>query len=242
MRRAIISDIHGNQHALEAVLRDMEKEVVEDVICLGDIVGYGAFPHECLARVRDCCSLVLKGNHDAAAGSDSVLDGYYEDARVSLEWTRTRLSEEERAYLAQLPLVSRTKRATYVHATLDDPEAWGYLEYPTDIEAHFAFQETHTCFCGHTHFPGIYNADNPSGYELSWNTPIQLPGDRKFLLNVGSVGQPRDRDTRACYLIYDELQGVVTFKRVRYEIGRAQTGIRAVKLPRFLAERLADGV
>ena len=242
MRRAIISDIHGNQHALEAVLRDMEKEVVENVVCLGDIVGYGAFPNECLDLVRRHCEVVVKGNHDAMAGSDEDLEGYYEDARVSLEWTREKLSEEERAYLHHLPMVLKIKSATFVHASLYDSENWPYLEYASEIEDHFQYQDSHTCFFGHTHVPGLYNLDNPSGYELSWNTPVQLPEDRAFLLNVGSVGQPRDNDPRACYLIFDELQGVVTFKRVRYEIARAQTGIRAVKMPKFLADRLAEGV
>ncbi len=241
MRFAVISDIHGNAHALEAVLKDIERQVPDHVYCLGDLVGYGAFPSECIALIRSHCSMVLKGNHDAAAGTAGSLDGYFEDARVSLEWTREHLSEAERDYLQGLPLLETGAVTTYVHASLHEPEEWGYLDSKEALEGHFSAQETDLCFAGHTHLPAIIGGAALASAELGWNVPLPLPRDQRILVNPGSVGQPRDEDSRACYAIFDEAQRIVTYRRVRYEVRRAQNGIRAIKMPGFLADRLEHG-
>ncbi len=241
MRRAIISDIHGNLHALEAVLGDIGREAVEDVVCLGDVVGYGAFPAECLALVRQHCSLVVCGNHDHAVGHDYLLEAYYDEARQSLEWTREALDDGERAYLAGLPLEHRTDWVTYVHASLPNPETWGYLEFSGDVVEHLKHQETPVCFIGHTHLPGVYSGDLTNFFEISWNARQRLP-EGPLVVNVGSVGQPRDQDPRACYVIYDEMQGVISYRRVRYPIAEAQQAIREAGLAPFFADRLRVGI
>lgn len=242
MRIAIISDIHANLQALEAVLSDIAKQVPDHVICLGDLVGYGAFPRECLALVREHCSRIVMGNHDYFASGDDSLDHFFEDARLSLEWTRSQLGHDERAFLQELPYVLEGDYTTYVHATLHRPADWDYLDYPEAYEHHFARQATPVCFVGHTHMPAIIENGSFLEAELVWNSPLPLPKDGKIVVNVGSVGQPRDGDSRACYLLYDEMQRIVTYRRVRYEVERAQNGIRAIKMPTFLADRLAEGV
>ncbi len=242
MRRAIISDIHANIHALDAVLKDIERQAVETIICLGDVVGYGAFPEDCVTKVRERCSTTILGNHDYMAGNDFQLEGYFDDARKSLEWTRGRLNDADRAFLNGLPILFEESQTTYVHASLHEPTTWEYLDFGGDFQRHFALQKTPVCFVGHTHMPGIFTNEVMGSHELTWNAPISLPNRDQVLVNAGSVGQPRDQEPRACYVIYDEMQRVVTFRRVNYEIQRAQNGIRAVKLPVFLAERLAEGV
>lgn len=242
MRLAIISDIHANLQALEAVLRDMEKQIPDHVICLGDLVGYGAFPSECIQLVQKHCSQVILGNHDSVCAGIDSLDDYYEEAQISLEWTRNRLDESEQEYLAGLPYILEGEQTIYVHASLHCPEQWEYIDYEELLRLHFENQETPVCFAGHTHLPAIFGRKAMASAALSWNSPLPLPKDQQILVNPGSVGQPRDQDPRACYVIYDEAQRIVTYRRVRYEIARAQNGIRAVKMPSFLAERLAEGI
>jgi predicted phosphodiesterase len=241
MRIAIISDIHSNLHALEAVLKDIEKQVPDQIFCLGDIVGYGAYPRDCLRLVKANCSLVLKGNHDDTASYPKDLDSYYDEARISLEWTRDQLEEEDIDYLRSLPYVNEGKLTSYVHASLNEPENWEYIEYLEALQAHFSKQKTEVCFAGHTHLPAIFGAAELESADLTWNNPLPLPRDQRILVNPGSVGQPRDSDPRACYVIYDEVQRIVTYRRVRYEVERAMNSIRAVKMPAFLADRLAKG-
>ena len=242
MRYAVISDIHGKVHALEAVLKDIERQVPDHIFCLGDLVGYGAFPGECIALVKESCSVILKGNHDAAAGAGGSLDGYFEDARLSLEWTRERLSEAEREFLQALPLTHAGEITSYVHASLHEPAEWDYLDTEEALDLHFERQESDLCFAGHTHLPAIIGGAELACANLSWNVPLPLPRDQKILINPGAVGQPRDEDPRACYAIFDEAQRIVTYRRVRYEVRRAQNGIRAIKMPTFLADRLENGV
>jgi len=242
MRIAILSDIHANVHALESVLKDAEKQGVEYLLCLGDIVGYGAFPGECIQLVRKNCSRAVIGNHDIFAAGDTSLENFSEDARISLEWTRVRLAEEERHYLKALPYILEGDTTTYVHASLHNTKQWEYLDYAPTLRKHFEIQETRVCFVGHTHLPAIFESEELRSAELSWNSPLALPRDVKVVVNAGSVGQPRDLDPRACYVIYDEAQSIVTYRRVRYEIERARNGILAIKMPRTLADRLTEGV
>lgn len=242
MRLAILSDIHANLQALEAVLRDLEKQIPDQVICLGDLVGYGAFPSECIQLIRKHCSQVVLGNHDSVCAGKDFMENYYEEARISLEWTESRLDEEEKNYLSKLPYVVEGEQTTYVHASLHQPELWEYIDYEESLRLHFENQNTPVCFAGHTHIPAIFGKKELASAELTWNSPLPLPKDQQILVNPGSVGQPRDQDPRASYVIYDEAQRIVTYRRVRYEIARAQNGIRAIKMPSFLAERLADGV
>ena len=242
MQLAIFSDVHSNLPALEAVLADIEQRGVTQRVCLGDIVGYNAEPAECVERVRPICEVILQGNHDAAAAGGVDLSWFNPVARAGLEYARDRLTEEQRRWLCELPLVKARAGWTYVHASLWDPAEWEYVTSAPTAVMHFHQQATALGFCGHTHRPLIWNQDN-SG--LSVITPrdksISLNGPGKHLVNVGSVGQSRDGDSRACYVLFDPEALTVEFHRVAYDVAREQKAIRAAGLPDMLALRLEMG-
>lgn len=210
-----------------------------DFVCIGDIVGYNANPHECLEFVRKIDCPVVRGNHDEEAAIDSPLEGLNPLAKRALEWTREALSEEDREWLLALKLVRQVRDFTIVHATLDTPGNWGYVTNKFDAMASFSYQFTPVCFYGHTHTPRIYvkgdSVEAVEGYE----TPIEL--GKKYFINVGSVGQPRDGDWRSSYAIYDVEHQNVTIHRLEYDLPKAQDKIINAGLPEMLANRLAVG-
>jgi diadenosine tetraphosphatase ApaH/serine/threonine PP2A family protein phosphatase len=236
MITALISDIHGNLEALEAVLTELGRRRPDRVFCLGDIVGYGASPNECLNHVRERCSLVLLGNHDAAAsgGPEAIY------ARVAAEWTSKTLTRDNREYLQRLPLTSSQGSTFLVHASPACPRDWEYLLDRFDAEPQFHYFEEPVCFIGHTHQPAIYMAD-PSGCKSLPLSTSALDPTRRYIVNVGSVGQPRDHDPRACFLLHDESAGTIEYIRIAYDVEAAQAKIRAAQLPEVLAARLATG-
>ncbi len=250
-RTAVISDIHANLHALIAVIDDVQSEQCTDVVCLGDIVGYNAYPCECLDYVRSLQCPVVKGNHDAEVVAISNLR-MNPLARQAMEWTRAQLDEDRLTWLARLQF-QRIVRSTFtmVHSSLDQPKAWNYIINANDARGNFSRQFSPLCFHGHTHVPKIFiwdgracrEEENLAGILREYGVveaPLQ-PG-YKYFINVGSVGQPRDGDPRACYAIYDSDAKLVTFKRVEYDIPSAQAAVREAGLPEYLAERLATGV
>jgi len=240
MTTAFISDIHGNLEALDAVLAEIEERRPQRVVCLGDVVGYGASPNECLARVRKNCRLVLLGNHDAAASGGPEAARFNIYARVAAEWTAKTLTRENREFLQRLPLTSSEGSAFLVHASPARPRDWEYLLDRFDAEPQFHYFSEPVCFIGHTHQPAVYMAD-PAGTKSLPLSSLTLAPDRRYIVNVGSVGQPRDHDPRACFVVWQEAAGVVEFVRVPYDIEGAQAKIRAAQLPEVLAARLATG-
>ena len=240
MTTALISDIHGNLEALEAVLAEIKARRPKRVFCLGDVVGYGASPNECLAKVRKECELVLLGNHDAAASGGPEAARFNIYARVAAEWTAKTLTRENREFLQRLPLTSSQGSAFLVHASPACPRDWEYLLDRFDAEPQFHYFTEPICFIGHTHQPAVYMAD-PSGTKSLPTSNVTLEPDRRYIVNVGSVGQPRDHDPRACFVLYNEAAGVVEYVRVPYNIEGAQAKIRAAQLPEVLAARLATG-
>jgi len=240
MTTALISDIHGNLEALDAVLAEIEARRPRRVFCLGDVVGYGASPNECLAKVRKHCELVLLGNHDAAASGGPEAARFNIYARVAAEWTAKTLTRENREYLQRLPLTSSQGSTFLVHASPACPRDWEYLLDRFDAEPQFHYFNEAICFIGHTHQPAVYMAD-PSGCKSLPLSNVTLQADRRYIINVGSVGQPRDHDPRACFVIYHEATGGIEFVRVPYDIEGAQAKIRAAQLPEVLAARLATG-
>jgi predicted phosphodiesterase len=239
MRFAIFSDIHSNIHALEAVLQDASEHKCTHHVCLGDIVGYNAFPKECLARVRELECPVVKGNHDEQA---SMLDGgvgFNPLAEEAIQFSRDRLNDEERAWLRDLRLQRQVRDFTIVHATLDTPHKWAYIFNQLDAAGSFSYQHTKLCFIGHTHYPKAFVRDGM--VRNAQLDVLKIESGKKYLVNVGSVGQPRDGNWRAAYCIYDSAAEEVELRRVEYDLESAQQSILQAGLPERLAERLAVG-
>lgn len=269
MRYAIISDIHANLEALTVVLNKCKEVGVEKYVCLGDIVGYNANPHECLATVRALDLVgVVKGNHDEyVSNNDEVMEGFNPHAKQAVLWTKNHLSDEEQNWLQQLPMkmTIRGGNMTIVHATLDTPEAWGYVFDVHHAADNFTYQFTQLCFCGHSHVPILFckkpitvEADRPIEEVSEWafrrnegllsinpdeadSITIDLQPRWKYLVNVGSVGQPRNRDPRASFAVYDSEYKRITRYRLPYEIEATQAKIREAGLPERLANRLKNG-
>lgn len=257
-RTAILSDIHANYHALCAVVEDLSAEQCTDIVCLGDVVGYNAYPRECLDYIRSLSCPVVKGNHDEEVSTPSMVSARMNPAaRMAMEWTRTQLDQEQLLWLARLQYQrivrpSHGSSFTIVHSTLDQPKAWNYIFNANDAASNFRRQFSEVCFHGHTHVPKFfywdgaharedYSALHPMYVEHSFYVECPLQAGMKYFVNVGSVGQPRDHDPRACYAIYDNDRNVVIFKRVEYDLRAAQEAIRSVGLPEYLAERLENG-
>ncbi len=239
MRFAILSDIHSNLEALEAVLADAKSQGCTHFVCLGDIVGYNANPKECLKIIQDLECPVVKGNHDEQVSIASSTEGFNELAEEAIDWTRAQLSPDDKAWLADLRLTRQVRDFTIVHATLDTPGQWGYVFNDLDASASFTYQHTSLCFFGHTHWPTAFvREDNVRRIAVG---QIILSAGKRYFINPGSIGQPRDRDWRAAYGIFHTDRQVVEERRVKYDLETAQRKIRAAGLPDRLADRLAVG-
>ncbi len=241
MRHAILGDIHSNWEALTAVLADAEKNDVERFISVGDVVGYNANPRECLEKVRELDCPIVKGNHDHYCSMDTPLTGFNPLAASVIHWTRNHLSLEERDFLADLPFKRRVESYTIVHSTLDMPDKWGYVFDKFEAASNFSYQNTSVCFFGHTHVPLAFErADNHDIAQGTYNL-IEISAGKKYFINIGSVGQPRDGDSRAAYAIYDIDAKTIELRRIEYDIETTQKKIIDAGLPRELAQRLASG-
>lgn len=239
MRYALIGDVHGNLEALEAVLASISDEEADQVICLGDIVGYGANPVECIRLVREKCAKTIAGNHDHAAIGLTDIDYFNPFAKQAVLWTSEKLSEDEINYLAGLKLVEREDTFTLVHATLDRPRTWGYILNTFDAAVNFEIQADPLCFIGHSHVSVAYQKRENfvSGHRFI----NKVDPEQQYIVNVGSVGQPRDGDPRSCYVVYDSRLQTLKLKRIDYDIATAQKKIIAAGLPEILADRLSIG-
>lgn len=239
MRTAIFGDIHANLEALEAVLEDAAQQGVTQHVCLGDVVGYNADPVACLDRIREMNCPTVKGNHDQEASEDYSLDNMNPVAAYALQWTREQLDDDRRMWLKNLRMVRQVADYTIVHSTLDQPAHWNYVTNRFDAMSNFSYQFTQLCFHGHTHVPKVY-VKSDKVREIAAESVIIEP-KTKYFINAGSVGQPRDGDPRACYVIYDNDSKIMVFRRVEYDIPKAQQKILAAGLPEMLAERLEEG-
>ncbi len=254
-RTAIISDIHANYHALSAVIRDVRESQCTDIVCLGDVVGYNAFPSECLNYIRDLACPTVKGNHDEEVVNPS--NARMNDiARSAMNWTREQLDDTQLGWLSRLQYQRIVRSETgisfsLVHSSLDHPKAWNYIINTDDASNNFPRQFSQICFHGHTHVPKIFtwdgkhadeDAENIHSLYLEGYTEFTPFNNIKYFINVGSVGQPRDRDPRACYGIFDTDLNIIIIKRIEYDIAAAQKAIRDAGLPEYLAERLEQGI
>ena len=240
MNFAIFSDIHANLEALEAVLQDAQEHGCTHFVCLGDVVGYNANPHECVARIQEMGCPIVKGNHDEQASLLESSRDFNELAEHAIEWTRENLTEPDKEWLRELRLQRQVRDFTIVHATLDTPEQWGYVFNNLDATASFTYQHTALCFFGHTHVPMAFVRDD-SGVQRVRADALRIEIGKKYFINVGSVGQPRDGDWHAAYCVYQADNNVVEERRVKYDLATAQKKIITAGLPRLLAERLAIG-
>jgi diadenosine tetraphosphatase ApaH/serine/threonine PP2A family protein phosphatase len=240
VRYAVLSDIHGNLEALRAVLADATAHT-DAAVCLGDLVGYGADPAACIELVAGRAAALVGGNHEHAVAGLMDLAWFNRYARVAAEWTRERLDRDHRAYLAALPLRAEIEDATLVHASPARPEEWDYLIAPQDGFDVFPAFATRLCFVGHSHRPAVWSLGSSGPEHATGAVDITLEAGRRYLVNVGSVGQPRDRDPRAAYAVWDTTERRISVRRVPYDIEGARAKIAAAGLPQYLADRLRAG-
>jgi predicted phosphodiesterase len=239
MKYAIIADIHANLEAFQTVVEDVKKERCTHYACLGDVVGYNANPKECLDIVRSMGMPCVKGNHDEFCSSDSNLEGFNPAAALAVNWTRNHLAPEDRQWLQDLKYLRLVANFSIVHATLDGPQRWGYVFNKLDAAASFTYQNTSVCFFGHTHVPVAFIRDTV--VRGGTYSKFKIEPGRKYFINVGSVGQPRDGNPKASYVTYDLDEGTIELRRLDYDIHAAQAKIRAAGLPERLARRLEEG-
>jgi predicted phosphodiesterase len=242
MKVAILSDIHGNRHAFEAVLTDVAQADVDAVWCLGDLVGYGGDPDACVELARETTDLCLAGNHDMAVTGEIALDEFSRGASLAARWTQEVIAQENLDFLASLRPVAAGHEVGLYHASPRDP-VWEYVLSALLAELCLDVQEQRVCLVGHSHV------------ALSFNRPEGLPAtgearradaeldlaEGEWILNPGSVGQPRDGDPRAAWMLIDTSRWTAGFRRTEYDIAGAAAAIRAAHLPDSLAERLEYG-
>ena len=229
----LISDVHGNLPALQVVLKELKQQKVDRTICLGDTVGYGPFPNECVELVRKNCAIVLKGNHDSGLVGETPLDDFNQHGLTAILWSQKVVTPENAAFLRGLPLTTVEYDITVAHASPLDPSSWRYILTMPAAEENFSAFATRLCFIGHTHVPVII------GEDASIN---KFSKGNRFIINVGSVGQPRDGNPDAAFGVYDTDNESYVLARAPYDIKKTAEAIRSIGLPDFLAKRLFQGI
>ncbi|MEM6820839.1 MAG: metallophosphoesterase family protein [Verrucomicrobiota bacterium] len=241
MKYAIVSDIHGNWEAFSAVLEDLETEGISNRFCLGDVVGYGADPVKCVDYLMQNDWNVIAGNHDEAISFPELLDVFSPLAREGVIFSTLELEAHHKTWLSELPHIIKGTHFELVHASLFEPLLWDYVVDNQAARRHFALQQCNLAFCGHTHVPKVWKKNKRISSHSPGARRMRLRPEVKYLINVGSVGQPRDRDPKACYVVFDAETQTVEFRRITYDVAQAQAKIRAAGLPEKLAKRLKTG-
>lgn len=245
MRIAVLTDIHGNREAFQAVLTDLQGHAIDRIAVLGDIVGYGADPEWCCDTVMDLVAkgaFAVRGNHDHAAAVAPEAMSHL--ARTAIDWTRARLGEGQRAFLAALPLEVREGDILFVHSSANDPASWSYVTSDTTATPSFRATKARLILCGHVHVPLLASCDIGGvvrAQAFRPGLPIPLLPSRRWLAVVGSVGQPRDGVAQAAWALLDTDRGELTFRRTPYDAAAAAARVRAMGLPEALAIRLLKG-
>jgi predicted phosphodiesterase len=244
MRYAIISDIHSNLAAFQAVLQDIgERGGVERIWYLGDIVGYGPDPKECIALLREYDHICVAGNHDWGAIAKISTDDFNPEAAFACEWTGQQLNDDEVNYLSDMPLKVTEGAFTLAHGSPREP-IWEYVVSTNVAKVSFNYFQTGFCLVGHSHVPAVFEYLEDRGDCILKEFPLDKPlklGNNRLIINSGSVGQPRDGDPRASYAIYDSHSNIIWHYRVPYDITITQQRMKEVGLPRRLATRLSHG-
>jgi len=236
MTIAIISDIHGNIEALSEVFTYLDNNNITDVYCLGDIVGYGPNPNECIDLIANKCKKAIIGNHDHAALGLTSIEYFNDFAKSSTYWTANTLTEKSKNYLLSLDFKYAAEDFLMVHSSPSEPRKWHYVLTESDALRELEFFNKSVCFIGHSHFPIVF-----SSRGLTRKTKVNLDNTAKYIINVGSTGQPRDGDSRACFCLFNAEQLKIEFVRLEYDIESTRKKIKKAGLPMFLADRLKKG-
>jgi predicted phosphodiesterase len=241
MRYGIFADIHSNLEALEAVRKAYRGESIDQYLCVGDVVGYAANPRECIEKIKGLLAITVAGNHDWAAVNLFSVDYFNPAALQAILWTRDSLDDKSRCFLGSLKLLYKNEDLTLVHGTLNKPEDFNYMTDSYVAEETFGILENKICFVGHSHVAGIFIKDKDGRINYLLDNCIGIKKENRYIVNVGSVGQPRDGNHKAAYCIYDTRKREVQIKRIDYDIKTASRKIIAAGLPPFLGERLFLG-
>ncbi|OQA19413.1 MAG: phosphodiesterase [bacterium ADurb.Bin363] len=248
MRYAVMSDIHSNIEALETIIKKIEASNIDRIMCLGDIVGYGANPNECIETIRENSFNIILGNHDRVAINLEAGEDFTTEAKIAIEWTKKRLEPKNKEFLSRLTITQEVGDSIYiVHGSpLDKDE---YLSYKYQTKANFEFLENNKpniklCFFGHTHSQAIWfkRGDGSIFNPSIKGKAFPVNSDCLYLINPGSVGQARGQGAMACYLVYDSEKKNITFQQIEYDYKSAAKKIIQAGLPPFLGERLEKGI
>lgn len=240
MRYGVFSDVHSNLEAFEAICEDFKSCRIDQFLFLGDIVGYGANPSECIAMLKSLDPVSIAGNHDWAVADVIDLDSFSQMAAQSIIWTKEIINESEQSFLSGLELIKNGSTWRLVHGALNNPQDFNYMSDEYMAARTFSCLEEQVCFVGHTHKAGIFIQDKEK-INLSLVKSCKLKKDLRYIVNVGSVGQPRDGDHKASLCVYDDVDSSIEFRRVPYDAKRARQKIIDSGLPRLLGDRLLAG-
>ena len=238
MKYLVFSDIHGNAQALEKVIEEIAEIRPDFVVSLGDVVGYGANPSDCVDLVDEHCDIRVCGNHDFVAAGLAESENFNVTARISIEWTKSSLSARQKELLAAYDTVRRHGECMFAHSSPIAPLDWEYIYTTGQAERIFRETDARFIFIGHTHVPGIISHDPVSGCTVENSSRIEAEPGRRYLINAGSIGQPRDGVSAASFAIIDVQRSRISMRRIPYDVTEAQERIRAEGLPESLASRL----
>lgn len=243
MRIAVFSDIHGNLEALQTALNYLTDQKIKQCLCLGDIVGYGANPNECVKVIKEMNCLSVAGNHDFGVLEKTDISNFHHAAQDAIFWIRKQIATEVKEYLENLPVSANFQDLFLVHATCQNPLRWHYLLNAQQAQDDFAYLKEKIGFIGHSHVPIVFEyCDTTKKTEVINAEKVEIkPGDYRYLINTGSIGQPRDGNPQTCFVIVDTANGLVEYIRLDYDIKLTQKKIRAAGLPEILASRLEIG-
>jgi len=234
---AIISDIHGNLEALQVVLQYLQENNIDEIYCLGDIVGYGANPNECLELIARISTKVLMGNHDHAAIGLTNINYFNDYAKISTYWTYSILSAENKNFISSLDFTWEMDRILLVHSTPSNPPGWHYIITEQDARSEYESFSQNVCFIGHTHLPSIFSQKKGMVKAQKY----VLNEQDKYIVNVGSVGQPRDGNPMTCFCVYTSDTGQLEYVRLNYDVAVTREKIIKAGLPLYLGDRLLNG-
>lgn len=240
MRYGIFGDIHSNLEAFERVINAYQKERIDKYIFVGDVVGYGADPNRCIEELKKLNAESVCGNHDWAVVELFDIDYFNDEAKRAIEWTKKRLNKEEKEFLESLKLVNKKQSFSVVHASLERPEFFDYLISIESARECFKRMDENLCFVGHTHSPMVFFMDS-NEIRYAFDRRIEIEPGVKYIINVGSVGQPRDNNPEACFCIYDSSEKVIEVKRVSYDVESSKDKILRAGLPAVTGYRLLGG-
>lgn len=241
MRIAFLSDIHGNLEALSSVLNDVNTQSIEKLHCLGDVIGYGCDPGSCLDLISKCCEGQLMGNHEYAALGLLSTEYYNPDAKHATQWTIDRLTDYDLSLISDFKMELVVDNYRLVHSSPFQPDQWHYIVKPEHAAGAFESFEEKFCFIGHSHQPMIFTEIKDGEPRMRVGHDFLPDPDSRYIINVGSIGQPRDNDPRASYVIFDTNEYEITYRRVEYDIDLTQKKMQEQKLPKMLYERLSVG-